>query len=190
MGYINRFLLLIYALAIAAVALGTIVLCFHILPTDEVLNEVKFLLSRWETIATAAVVFLLSVHLLGCAVSTDSAFGHSSGEFLLLTGATGKVTVTVEAIKNLIEKSVLAVSGVRDVKSKVKTVTLKDGSPELNIQLFLSVGQDRRVTGIADSVRNDVIQNVEKVFGLAACNVEVEISDHVSGTPSKGPRVV
>ena len=54
----------------ALAALGVIVLCLPVFPIPVVLNEVAFVLSRWETMAGAAVVFLLSVHLLACSFSS------------------------------------------------------------------------------------------------------------------------
>ena len=84
MGYFNRFLLFIYSLAIAAVSLGIVVLCLHVLPMNEILNEIKFALSRWETIAAAVFVFFFSVHILGCALSSGSSEGSTRGEMLLL----------------------------------------------------------------------------------------------------------
>ena len=69
MGYINRFLLFLYTLAIALAALGVIVLCLPVFPVPAILNETAFLLSRWETIAGAALVFLISVHLVACSLT-------------------------------------------------------------------------------------------------------------------------
>jgi hypothetical protein len=97
MGYFNRFLLFIYSLAIAAVSLGIVALCLHVLPMNEILNEIKFALSRWETIAAAVFVFFFSVHILGCALSSGSSEGSTRGEMLLLSGVTGAVSVSVEA---------------------------------------------------------------------------------------------
>lgn len=190
MGYINRFLLLVYSLAIAALALGVIVLCLHVLPTNEILNEIKYALSRWETIAVSGVVFLWSVHLLGCAISSGSSEGSSRGEMLILSGATGKVSVSIAAAGSLVEKTALAVSGVRSVKSKVRAVNTGDDSSELDVYLTLTIGQETMVTEIADEVRRSVAENIGKVLGVKTCKVEVEISDLVSGAPSKGPRVV
>ena len=55
MGYFNRFLLFLYALAVALASLGLAALCLHLLPQAVIENEMAFLLSRWETLAGAAV---------------------------------------------------------------------------------------------------------------------------------------
>ena len=177
MGYFNRFLLFIYSLAIAAVSLGIVALCLHVLPMNEILNEIKFALSRWETIAAAVFVFFFSVHILG-------------GEMLLLSGVTGAVSVSVEAARSLVEKTALSVSGVRSVKSKVWAKKTQDDMSELDVRLRLAVGQENKATEIADEVRQSIIDNVDKVLGLKTCNIELEISEFVKGAPSKGPRVV
>ena len=190
MGYFNRFLLFIYSLAIAAVSLGIVALCLHVLPMNEILNEIKFALSRWETIAAAVFVFFFSVHILGCALSSGSSEGSTHGEMLLLSGVTGAVSVSVEAARSLVEKTALSVSGVRSVKSKVWAKKTQDDMSELDVRLKLAVGQENKATEIADEVRQSIIDNVEKVLGLKTCNIELEISEFVKGAPSKGPRVV
>ena len=89
MGYINRFLLFIYALVIALASLGLGALCFHILPEAVIQNEVAFALSRWETIAGAVVVFLWSVHLMGCSLSRSER-SRGDAEAIILLGAAGE----------------------------------------------------------------------------------------------------
>ena len=76
MGYINRFLLFLFALAVALAALGVIALCLPVFPVPAILNDAAYLLSRWETIAVAALVFPLSVHLAACSLTC----GPKSGE--------------------------------------------------------------------------------------------------------------
>ena len=190
MGYFNRFLLFIYSLAIAAVSLGIVALCLHVLPMNEILNEIKFALSRWETIAAAVFVFFFSVHILGCALSSGSSEGSTRGEMLLLSGVTGAVSVSVEAARSLVEKTALSVSGVRSVKSKVWAKKTQDDMSELDVRLKLAVGQENKATEIADEVRQSIIDNVDKVLGLKTCNIELESSEFVKGAHSTGPRVV
>ena len=101
MGYINRFLLFLYTLAIALAALGVIVLCLPVFPIPVILNETAFVLSRWETMAGAALVFILSVHLLACSFSGGSKHEEKKEqepEAVVVHGAGGEVRVAVSAV--------------------------------------------------------------------------------------------
>ena len=105
MGYINRFLLFLYALAVALAALGVIVLCLPVFPVPAILNETTFLLSRWETIAGAALVFLISVHLVACSLTCGSRSGEQKekkeAEAVVVRGASGEVRVAIPAVSNM-----------------------------------------------------------------------------------------
>ena len=124
MGFINRFLLFLYALAVALAALGVIVLCLPVIPVPVVLNEVAFALSRWETMAGAALVFLLSVHLVACSFSSSSKReekAEKEPEAVVVKGAAGEVRVATSAVSSLAEKSALKVHGVESAEAKVES---------------------------------------------------------------------
>ena len=128
MGYINRFLLFLYALAVALAALGVIVLCLPVFPVPAILNEAAFLLSRWETIAGAALVFLISVHLVACSLTCGSQSGEKKAkkepEAVVVRGASGEVRVAIPAVSSLAEKSASKVYGVENVEAKVEARSL------------------------------------------------------------------
>ena len=66
---------LVFSLESIGQALGVIVLCLPVFPVPAILNETAFLLSRWETIAGAVLVFLISVHLVACSLTCSSRSG-------------------------------------------------------------------------------------------------------------------
>ena len=96
MGIINRFLLFLYALAVACLSLGVVALALQIVPEPILLNEYRYLLGvqQWQLVAGGILVFLLSIHLIGCSFSGGSD-KREGGEFLVLHGKVGDVGVSL-----------------------------------------------------------------------------------------------
>ena len=81
MGFINRLLLLLYARAVACFSLGDAALALQIVPEPMLLNEYRYLMGQqqWFLVAGGGLVFLLSIHLIGCSFSCGST-ERSGGE--------------------------------------------------------------------------------------------------------------
>lgn len=196
MGYINRFLLFLYTLAIALAALGVIVLCLPVFPMPVILNEATFVLSRWETMAAAALVFILSVHLLACSFSGSSKKEDKQGkepEAIVVHGAGGDVRVAVPAVSALAEKSAAKVRGVEDVSAKVESRRVAGGegktssSVAVGLTLGLSAGQN--VAEVSDAVRAAVSAQMNDVLGLADYSIDVSVAEIAGKDAALKPRV-
>ena len=197
MGYINRFLLFLYALAVALAALGVIVLCLPVFPVPAILNEAAFLLSRWETIAGAALVFLISVHLVACSLTCGSQSGEKKAkkepEAVVVRGASGEVRVAIPAVSSLAEKSASKVYGVENVEAKVEArrVTGEDGSSssKVAVGLELAVAAGQNVAQISDAVRAAVSEQMNDVLGLADYSIDISIAEFAAKDVAKKSRV-
>lgn len=175
MGYINRFLLFIYALVIALASLGLGALCFHILPEAVIQNEVAFALSRWETIAGAVVVFLWSVHLMGCSLSRSER-SRGDAEAIILLGAAGEVRISVSAVRDMAEKSALAVPGVYEAKAKVRAQREKESS-SVAVTLSIAVDAKQNVAEISDSIRKEAHRQLTDILGVKDFTLEVFVTE-------------
>ena len=197
MGYINRFLLFLYALAVALAALGVIVLCLPVFPVPAILNETAFLLSRWETIAGAALVFLISVHLVACSLTCGSQSGEKKAkkepEAVVVRGASGEVRVAIPAVSSLAEKSASKVYGVENVEAKVEArrVTGEDGSSssKVAVGLELAVAAGQNVAQISDAVHAAVSEQMNDVLGLADYSIDISIAEFAAKDVAKKSRV-
>ena len=199
MGYINRFLLFVFALAVALAALGVIVLCLPVIPVPEILNETAFVLSRWETMAGAALVFLLGVHLAACAVTCGSSGGarekaQKEPEAVVVRGAGGEVRVATSAVSGLAEKAALKVHGVETAGAKVESrrVSKGDGaepSSSVTVGLEIGMGGGQNVAQVSDAVRAAVSEQMNGVLGLADYTIDISISEIASGDAAKKSRV-
>ena len=196
MGYINRFLLFLYALAVALAALGVIVLCLPVFPVPAILNETAFLLSRWETIASAALVFLISVHLVACSLTCGSQSGEKKAkkepEAVVVRGASGEVRVAIPAVSSLAEKSASKVYGVENVEAKVEArrVTGEDGSSssKVAVGLELAVAAGQNVAQISDAVHAAVSEQMNDVLGLADYSIDISIAEFAAKDVAKKSR--
>ena len=173
-GYFNRFVLFLYALAIALASLGLAALCLHLLPQAVIENEMTFLLSRWETLAGAAVAFLWSVHLMGCSLSSDKA--PEETEAVVLRGAGGEVRVAVAAIRDMVEKSALTIDGVLDARAKVSARRQGEASA-LEIALRVAVEEKENVAALADLIRAEVWQRVTGTLGMNEVALDVAVTE-------------
>ncbi len=197
MGFINRFLLFLYALAVALAALGVIVLCLPVIPVPVVLNEVAFALSRWETMAGAALVFLLSVHLVACSFSGSSKReekAEKDPEAVIVKGAAGEIRVATSAVSSLAEKSALKVHGVESAEAKVQSRRVvqgegKEASSTVVIGLEVGLGGGQNVTQVSDAVRAAVSEQMSNVLGLTEYSIDISVTEIAGKDAAKKSRV-
>ena len=197
MGYINRFLLFLYTLAIALAALGVIVLCLPVFPIPVILNETAFVLSRWETMAGAALVFILSVHLLACSFSGGSKHEEKKEqepEAVVVHGAGGEVRVAVSAVSSLAEKSAAKVHGVENANAKVESRRAAGGEgnapvSSVVIGLNLELGAGQNVAQVSDAVRAAVSEQMNEVLGLSDYSIDISIAEIAGREAAKKSRV-
>lgn len=174
MGYVNRFLLFLYALAIALASLGLAALCLHLLPQTMIENELAFLLSRWETLAGAAAAFLWSVHLMGCSISSDKT--PSETEAVVLKGAGGEVRVAVAAVRDMVEKSALTIAGVLNAQARVSARRRGEDSA-VEIALRVAVAERENVAALSDALRAEVRQRVTGTLGINEFALDVAVTE-------------
>ena len=197
MGYINRFLLFLYTLAIALAALGVIVLCLPVFPIPVILNETAFVLSRWETMAGAALVFILSVHLLACSFSGGSKHEEKKEqepEAVVVHGAGGEVRVAVSAVSSLAEKSAAKVHGVESANAKVESRRVAGSQSQapassVVIGLNLELGAGQNVAQVSDAVRAAVSEQMNEVLGLSDYSIDISIAEIAGREAAKKSRV-
>lgn len=190
MGYFNRFILFLYALAIAALSLGAVVICLHIVPMYALTNELKYLLSRQETLIGAGVFFLLSIYLLGCSISSGGSGKKNEKDILLIKGASGVVKVAVDAVKSLVEKTAVSLQGVREAKAEISAQNRNNADPVVSVVMHVSLGPDQNVVAVSDTIREAVIRDLEQVAGITEHSVNVIVSDISNAAVSKKKRVV
>ena len=192
MGIINRFLLLIYALAVACLSLGVAALALQIVPEPILLNEYRYLMGaqQWQVVAGGVLAFLLSIHLIGCSFSGSSG-ERKGGELLVLHGKAGDVGVSLGAVHNLVEQTVQAVSGVRSLQVKVSVAkkAAKDGA-QLSLRLAIIIGKEANAAAVSDDIRTEVRRAMQETMGVDEFSLDIVVEDISNAPLTKKKRVV
>lgn len=193
MAILDRLFFLIYALAIMALAGGTLVLCTGFVPFDFVWTNFVYLSGRWETVAVAAVFLLLSLRLLKISLTPEKRAKRQK-EAVVVHGKMGDIQVAVEAIRNMVDKTARSVRCIRDVKVQVVALeaqpkTENEAAQQVKVIIKAIIAQEGNVINISDQVRSLVKENLVGIVGLNEFEVEVLIDD-ISNAPLQKQRVV
>lgn len=193
MGILDRFILLIYSLSILVISLVVLGVFAQLISPAYLWENFVALAGGSAAIASAAAGFagfifvLLSLYLLKVSVRF-SAKEKKLQEAVVVHGSIGDVQITVEAIKNLVDKKARSVKGVREVKVKVEVKTNAD-KENVNIRTTLIVGQENNITEVSDQVRQAIKESLSNVVGLEMFNVDIVVDD-ISNAPVQKQRVV
>ena len=172
-------------------------LCLPVFPIPVILNETAFVLSRWETMAGAALVFILSVHLLACSFSGGSKHEEKKEqepEAVVVHGAGGEVRVAVSAVSSLAEKSAAKVHGVENANAKVESRRAAGSQSQapassVVIGLNLELGAGQNVAQVSDAVRAAVSEQMNEVLGLSDYSIDISIAEIAGREAAKKSRV-
>ena len=185
MGIINRFLLFLYTLFIAVLSIGVILLVVKLVPEQYVINEYQYLAAQWQTAAGALLFFLLSIHLLCC-----SLFNGSKEQVILVNTDSGSVQVTLEAVREMINRLSDSTVGVRESKTVCQVRHGKENDDKLEITLKLIIGQDRNIGLISDDIRGKIDQHMKHLVGISAYELKIEVESIAGGVAVKKRRVI
>ena len=188
MGFINRFFLLIGTLVLLAASIVLLACVLGIVPERLWLNEIRFALGRQETIAAAAVLLLVSLRLLTCVFSSGRNRETHRGEFVAVANSMGTVCVAVDAIRELVNRVVSSVSGVRETKSHITVRKEKDGDV-VSVSLRLVIGQEANAAALSEAVSARVCKQLAQTMGLLDVPVRVEIVGITDAAPARKHRV-
>lgn len=190
MGYINRFLLFIYALLVIFCSLVILALYVHIIPLYALINEIKFILAQNETLIYLGIIIVLSLYwLIYCLNKTDSNTSAEK-EFILLHGKNGAINLSLSAVKNLTERIVQPISSVRNVKSELLLTKKKDGASLLKINMKLILSQEQNITIVSDEIHSAIASALHEILGIEDYTLNISIIDVSNSLIDKKQRVV
>ncbi len=177
MNIFDRIMLTLYTLAVAALSL--VVFGAYIgFPPGFYAAELGALLTRWEAVLAALFFFVFSIRFLLSGIRRERTFKGA----ITHRGELGDVRISLGAIRNLAQRTVLDLRGVRTAKVRVQ---LKDKGIELMIEL--AVTQDSNIPALTAQVQETVHQHVEACTGVGVLAVRVLVVE-MSPTASR-PRV-
>lgn len=196
-GFINRLLLFVFALCMAALSAAVLGASLGLLPESLWLNEVHYALGQKESVLAAGIALLVSLHLLGiaCEGRSEEDRLREDGEVMMLATPNGEVQVALKAIRSLLSDTIRQVHGVRDCEIHLLVRRVKGkGKGQapaslLGVRVNVVLGTEAPVRTASDAVREAAERVLDATFGIADAEVRVRVAD-VTNTPVRGRRVV
>lgn len=189
MGFFNRCLLFVYTLFFGLVSAGIVALCLHFVPDRVLLNEYEYCVNQWQTGAAAAVLLLLSLHLLLCCFDRSKKREVHAKELLILQGQTGQVNVSLPAICNMAETLAADVRGIRQAKVSAAVEHRKDKGDFLKLSLKLDVGRERNLQELSDDVRKALSAYLVQIAGIHDVDIDISVQTIAGGVSVKKRRI-
>jgi len=187
MNILNRILLFLLSLTVAAASLLVLLFCLGTFPAPVWSNELVYAASIPESIIGSALAFVISLFALYRSFAGTNKGPAARGSSLIVHSPTGDVRVEFAAVRGLVDRTVLGVSGVREVKMKMyakgESVPL-----QLYLQLVLSAGAD--ATRVAEEVKARVREQVEQFMGLKDVPVDITVAGVSDRIAERKHRVV
>lgn len=169
MGPFDRVLLAVYALFItlAVILVAAVMLGW---PVPQFLLGHLFYPGRPEVFWPLLVVLVLAgIRLFWLSIIKPD----RGGRYVVLTeSAMGQTRVSIQAMENLAVKVVSQINGVREVKSRIVTVTQGVG-----IQIQAVVTPDINIPEVSENIQNLVKERVLAVTGVTVKSVAVTIKN-------------
>ena len=135
MGIINRFLCFIFSLAVLIVAIAVLLAACGVLSEDVFINNLKFLLRQKEAPAVVGSFILFAFYFVCVSIYSGEKKAPPVKELPLNDGKGGQVSVTVEAVKNLAERTALTLANVREAAATIAP----DAKAGLSVKLDMTV---------------------------------------------------
>ena len=191
MSVINRIILFFYALAFGAVSILTMVLFARFIPDAQIWNEFLYLCSRMETVVVAVVIFICSLYLLIQSLSTHSN-DVSTNEAVIVQGKMGEVNISLTALKDMADKIARSITGVRDVKVRLKMTKAptKDKTLIPNFKLILIVGEESNIVSISDEIKQQLDIYLNKYIGIEKAKIDINVESISNNSTNNKKRVV
>lgn len=191
MSVINRIILFFYALAFGAVSLLIMVLFARFIPDAQIWNEFLYLCSRIETVVVAVVIFICSLYLLIQSLSTHSN-DVSTNEAVVVQGKIGEIHVSLVALKNMADKIARSITGVRDVKVKLRMTKAltKDKTLIPNFKIRLIIGEEANIKNIGDELKQQLATYLNQFVGVEQAKIDIEVDSISNNTTNNKKRVV
>ncbi|MBT9176452.1 MAG: hypothetical protein DDT20_00771 [Firmicutes bacterium] len=163
MNILDRIMLTLYTLAVAALSLLVFGASIDF-PPGFYSAELGALLTQWEAILVALFFFVVSVRFLLSGIRRE----RPSRAAVTHQGELGDVRISLNAIRNLTQRTVLGLRGVHTAKVRVQ---LAEKGLELTIEL--AVTQDSNIPALTAQVQETVRKHIEACTGVGVLAVRV-----------------
>lgn len=179
MRILEKFLLFLFTLLLAAVGCCGILLCFR--PMQETMYVVDQLLNmayayRWLVLIGAAVLVLLAVLIFFGVVCARSKHKEGSANVVKLGDDGSNAQISTAAVDCIIQQQKLNFTDVVTLESKL--VNAPEGT---QVILKVNANANANMQELSTNLQNAVKQQLESMVGLKVAAVKVVIADVTAG---------
>lgn len=176
MGFFNRFLILLLAIATIVMMLAVLGVYTGLIPPAIWQNELNYMLGRYETAAVTVLLLIIALRLIVVAFSRTKNDNESyKGEYVISKNTNGEVNIALPTINALVTKVAVETLGVREAVSKVKLTKNADNT-DMVIALSLVVGKEVNVASLTAKVTNDLQRQLKETLSLDSVPINITIS--------------
>jgi uncharacterized alkaline shock family protein YloU len=163
----GRLLLIIAGVILLAISVSVIAMATNFEPAIDLGTQLlnKFIYGRWETAFVGVLIMMLALRLINLSLAGRKAKGA-----IISSSAVGDVTITVAAVENMVQRTVLQVTGIQEVHPTV--IAKPDG---IVVRIKAWVEKDAHVPELAAEVQEVLGSYLKEVAGLTATSIGVEI---------------
>jgi len=167
MGIIDRIILSIYTLLLAFLSLGVILLSLRLISLDLIWTGISHISGQWEAGLVGAVFFMISIRLLLAGMRS-----RLMKNTIVYHNDMGDVHISLEAIKNLVEKNARQTRGVRGVK-----VCVNHDKQGLKVSLKAVVSPEVHVPSISAELQQRIHEYIKNTVGIELVDVEIFVEN-------------
>lgn len=171
MGIIDRIILSVYTFLLAFLSVVVILISFHLVSADIVKMFIGYIDGQWEAGLVGAIFLLLSIRLLLAGLRRRTENGKDA---IVHHSEMGDVQITLEAVKNLVEKTVRHTRGVRGVK-----VHVTNYGQELKVSVKAVVSPESHVPSVSVDIQKRVHEYIKNTVGVDLVDIHVLV-DNIS----------
>jgi uncharacterized alkaline shock family protein YloU len=167
MGIFDRIILSIYTLLLAFLSLGVVLLSLRLIPLDLVWTGISLISGQWEFGLVGAVFLLVSIRLLLAGIRSrhvkDTIVHHTN---------MGDVHISLDAVKNLVEKTARHTRGIRGIKVRVT-----HDEQGLKVYLRAVVSPENNVPSVSEELQKRVHDYIKNTVGVELVDVQILVEN-------------
>jgi len=167
MGIIDRIILSIYTLFLAFFSMGVILLSLRLISLELIWTGISHISGQWEAGLVGTVFLLISIRLLLAGMRTrlvkDTIVHHND---------MGDIHISLDAIKNLVEKTARHTRGVRDVKARIQ----RDGEG-IKVSIKAVVSPEVHVPSVSAELQQRIHEYIKNTVGVELTDVGIFVEN-------------
>ncbi len=179
MRFLEKFLLLLFTLLLAALGAGGILLCFTPIREMQMLADLVLNLAyayRWLVLIGAAVLVLLAVLIFFGVVCARSKHKEAAANVVKLGDDGSNAQISTAAVDCIIQQQKLNFTDVVTMESKL--VNAPEGT---QVILKVNANANANMQELSTNLQSAVKQQLESMVGLKVAAVKVVIADVTAG---------